>query len=289
MTTPLQFLAPEGPVHAAPRVVIIPAPYEATTSYAQGTRLGPQAILQASEQVEFYDEELDCEPYLVGLRTTAALEFPTPGLPALDCIAAAVEEVVTAGALPIVLGGEHSITSGCVRGCLAKFPHLGVVQIDAHADLRDTYHDTPWSHACVMRRIVELGCPTVGLGIRALCTEERDFIQAHHLPRWFAHDMQAGDQWMDDAIAALPAHVFLTIDVDGFDPGVLKATGTPVPGGLGWYDVLRFVRKLCASKQVVGADVVELAPQPGDHAADFLAARLVYKLIGYWGGGAGVS
>lgn len=280
----LQFLDP--PADAAcehPKVLIIPAPYEATTSYGQGTGQGPQAILEASAQVEFYDDELDCEPFRVGIATTPSVDFTgVSGEAAIHRVEASVAAALKRGAWPLVLGGEHSITTGAVRACRAQHPAMGVVQIDAHADLRESYGGTTWSHASVMRRILQLGCPSVGIGIRALCQEERTVIRECHLPRWFGYQVAQDDTWMDAAIAACPPEVFLTFDVDGLDPSILRATGTPVPGGLQWYPTLRFLRRLFQARRVVGADVVELAPTDGDHASNFVAAQLTYKLIGYW-------
>jgi agmatinase len=264
------------------RVVVLPVPFEATTSYGTGTAQGPQAILQASAHVELYDEELQCDPSRMGIATADAVDCADlVGEAMVTCVAQHVAQIASRGQWPLVLGGEHAITTGCVRGCLDGVPDLGVVQIDAHGDLRDTYEGTPWSHACVMRRIMELGCPTVGVGLRAICEEEAQLIAAQQLPRWFAHDMVARNDWMDAAIAACPPRVFLTLDIDGLDPTLVRATGTPEPGGLQWHPLLAFLRRLFAEREVVGADIVELAPQAGDHASDFITARLAYKMIGY--------
>ncbi len=272
---------PSTPIEQA-RVVVLPVPFEATTSYGQGTSQGPAVLLDTTAQVEFYDEELDATPHTIGIATAD----PVPvegcnGETVVQRVAARVTEIVARGQFPLALGGEHTITSGCVKGCLTRYPDVGVLQIDAHADLRNTYHDTPWSHACVMRRIVDMGCPTVGVGIRGLSQEEVDFIREKQLPIWFAHHIAGRNDWMQAAIDALPQHVFVTFDVDGLDPSVIRATGTPVPGGLDWYTALQFLRMVFAQRTVVGADVVELAPQAGDHASDFAAARLAYKLVGY--------
>lgn len=279
----MQFLdIPATPVAEA-RVVVLPVPYESTTSYGQGTARGPAALLAASAQVECYDEELGTSPHEIGIATVEPVGVQgCDGATIVTRVAARVQEITARGQWPLILGGEHTITTGCIQACLTRYPDLGVLQIDAHADLRDTYHDTPWSHACVMRRIVELGCPTVGVGMRALCREEAEFIRTKRLPRWLAHEIISRTDWMDDAIKALPPHVFVTCDVDGLDPSVIRATGTPVPGGLDWYTALRFLRRLFTQRTVVGADVVELSPRGDDHASDFAAARLAYKLVGYF-------
>ncbi|MBI4237280.1 MAG: agmatinase [Deltaproteobacteria bacterium] len=278
------FLDPPDDGAAVPRIGILPVPFEATTSYGQGTAAGPAAILEASCQVEFYDEELDCEPYRVGLQTLPAVNFSgVVGADAIARIDTAMSGILANEQWPLALGGEHAMTTGCVRACLRRHPGLGVLQIDAHGDLRAAYEDSPWSHASVMRRIVELGCPTVGVGLRSICPEEREFIRANRLPRWFAYQMAANDDWMDAAIAALPAKIFLTVDVDGIDPSLIRATGTPEPGGIGWWPLLRFLRRVFQQREVVGADVVELAPTANDHTSNFTVAKLAYKLIGYWG------
>lgn len=278
------FLDPPDEGCSNPRVAILPVPLEATTSYGHGTAAGPAAILEASCQVEFYDEELDREPYRVGLTTCPAVDFSgVTGADAIARIDTAVSEILGRGQWPLALGGEHALTTGGVRACLRRHPGMGVLQVDAHGDLRAEYEGSPWSHASVMRRIVELGCPTVGVGLRSICPEERDLIRAQRLPRWFAYQMAGSDAWMTDAIAALPAKVFLTIDVDGLDPSIIRATGTPEPGGIGWYPLLQFLRRVFQEREVVGADVVELAPAPNDHASNFTVAKLVYKVIGYWG------
>ncbi len=279
----MRFLQPpESSVTPAHRVVVVPAPYEATVSYGHGTAGGPAAIIEASSQVEFYDEELNDEAYRVGIETARAIDFAGKiGAPAIALVDAAVTRVLSAGKWPLVLGGEHSVSTGCVRACLAQHPHMGVVQIDAHGDLREEYEGSPWSHASVMRRIHDLGCPSVGVGLRSLCREEREFIQRERLPRWFAYEMAGRTDWIDAAIAAMPDEVFLTIDVDGLDPSIVRATGTPEPGGMSWYDLTRFLRAIARQKKIIGADIVELAPVVGDHASDFAVARLAYKLIGY--------
>lgn len=280
---------PESADYASARVVILPVPYEASTTYGKGTAGGPEAVRIASQQVELYDEVLDREPYQVGIHSLPPMTFPTArGEAALEQIRETLFPHCRAGKWPVVIGGEHSLTTGVVRAVRERTPDVGIVQLDAHGDLRDTYEGSPWSHACVMRRLVEMGCPTVGVGMRSCCPEERDLIRTRALPRWFAHQVVGQTRWIGDAIAATPSRVFLTLDVDVFDPSIIPATGTPEPGGLGWYEVLAFLERLFAEREVVGMDVVELAPRPEAHAADFTVAKLIYKAIGYWsrtGGG----
>jgi agmatinase len=266
-------------------VLVLPLPLDITASWKRGTAEGPTAIIAASHHIEFYDEELDVVPCeLVGGIAT----HPTPELPAdpgaaADAIFAIAAQLVRADRLLLSLGGEHAVTAPLVRAHRALWPSLSVVQIDAHADLRDSYMGSPHNHACPMRRIVEDGVYLTGIGIRSLDEPERRFIRGERTRLHLGHQV-AGRlaDVADEIIAGVPpGEVYLTIDLDGFDPAVVPAVGTPVPGGLGWAETLTFIRRLCESRPVIGADVVELAPRDGLHYADAAAARLVHKIIGY--------
>ena len=261
---------------------ILPVPYDLTTSYHSGTRNGPLAIIAASQQIELFDEELGCEPAACGVHTLPPLPQVAAGpAPMVDAVQDAIAGIVGAGKFPIMLGGEHSVSVGAVRALQARHPDLCVLQLDAHADLRDSYQGTPYSHACMARRVAEC-CPVVQVGIRSLCAEQYAYLQrAAAITTLFARDCRAGDGWISQCVAALQGPVYISIDLDVFDPSIMPAVGTPEPGGLGWYEVLTLLRRVTATQQVVGFDIVELCPQPGLHAADFLAARLCYKLIGY--------
>jgi agmatinase len=263
------------------RAVVLPAGYEATTSYGAGTKDGPDAILRASRNLELYDEELDWEPCAVGIATTPAWEFDRsePERP-IEQVEALVGATLAAGKFPILLGGEHSITLGGVRAAQRECPSLGVLQLDAHADLRDAYEGTPFSHACVMRRVTERA-PVVAVGIRSLSAEEARCRPARPYRRFSAEAALRGAGVVDAVVDALPPEVYVTIDLDALDPSLMPAVGTPEPGGLGWYDLLRLLRAVFQARRVVAVDVVELAPIPGLIAPDFLAAKLVYKLISY--------
>jgi agmatinase len=271
--------------------VVVPVPYERTVSYGGGTARGPQAILEASGYVELYDEVLREEPYKNGGIHTAAPVVPgeDEDAPAfLDRLAGVATALFTDGRFPIFLGGEHTITTGPVRAAREVFKDLSVLQLDAHADLRETYQDTPWSHACVMRRVFELGvAEIVPVGIRALSVEEADFIRDHDITVFWSHRIAHNDGWIETALAALTDNVYLTFDVDFFDPAIMPSTGTPEPGGGFWHETLHFLAKVFEEKRVVGMDVVELAPVQGFHAPDFVAARLVHRCFGYrfheWG------
>jgi agmatinase len=265
------------------QVVLLPVPYEASTSYMEGTRRGPEAILAASRHVELYDHELDGEPYRVGVHTYSPVHL-TAGGPeaALAELRQRYAEVCERGHFVIMLGGEHSITQAPVLYWADRLEDdLSILQFDAHADLRDSFHGTPWSHACVMRRVVDRVRP-VGVGIRGIDTEERVLIDQLGLTMVFGEELESED-WLDRAIEGLDSdNVYISFDVDFFDPAYVPATGTPEPGGGTWAQAMALLRRVFVEKNVVAADVVELAPIPGMVAPDFLVAKLVYKMIGYW-------
>lgn len=263
------------------RVAILPVPYEATTSYMGGTRFGPAAILEASRHVELYDHELDAEPYRAGVHTYRALSLSAGGPEAaMSEFGEAYAEVCGRGQFVIVLGGEHSITQVPVLYWADRLDtDLSILQFDAHADLRESFHGTPWSHASVMRRVVDRARP-VGVGIRAIDIEEQRVIDERGLTVIYGEDLGA-EGWMDRVLEALGPSVYISFDVDFFDPAYVPSTGTPEPGGGTWDQAMGLLRRVCAERNVVAADVVELAPIPGLVAPDFLVAKLVYKMIGY--------
>nr|WP_290666931.1 agmatinase [Ardenticatena sp.] len=271
------------------RALILPIPYEATVSYEAGTRRGPAAIIEASAQVELYDREFDDEPALrYGIHTLPALvpNFASPEAMVAD-IAEAVAMYARPGRLLVALGGEHTITAGVMQGLAQVYGEpLTMVQLDAHADLRDSFEGSRYSHACVARRVLEAGYGDVlQLGIRSVCTEEMDVIRREaRVHVWFAEDvhMRPLRQTLDElAERVRGTRVHLTIDVDGFDPSIVPATGTPEPGGLTWYQVLAIVRTVAETADVVGVDCVELSPRYGQHMADFTMAKLLYKTMNY--------
>lgn len=274
-------LPAEHTAFADATVVILPVPYEATVSYMNGTRFGPRALLHASRFVEVYDHEFDAEPYTIGIHTLPELVLSGAGPAlALDELREAYDAVLRTGKFPILLGGEHSVSGPPILAHAARLGDrpLSVLQLDAHADLRSEYEGTPYSHACVMHRVHE-HVKLVPVGIRSLTVEERRLMRARNVPAVFAHDLE-GSVWIDRAIGALGQDVYITIDVDYFDPAIMPSTGTPEPGGGSWYPTLTLLERVFREKNVVGCDVVELAPIPGLVAPDFLAAKLVYKLIG---------
>jgi agmatinase len=274
-------LLPEESAFARAQVVILPIPYEQTTTYGTGTKEGPQALIAASRHMELYDEELDYEVYQVGIHTLRELETMASGPQAMmERITEVTGDLLRHGKFVVGLGGEHTISFGLVRAFAERFPGLSVLQFDAHADLRDSYQGTPYNHASVLRRISEL-VPTVQVGIRSLSREEAAWVKARGVRLFYASEV-VGSPHIATAISeALTDHVYITICLDGLDPSIMPAVGTPEPGGLGWYDVLRIVRRVAETRHIVGFDVVELFPIPGNIAPDFLAAKLVYKVLGY--------
>ncbi len=265
----------------AARITIIPAPLEYSVCYMKGTQHGPQAILNASSQMELYDEELDCCPLEVGVSTRSALDYSgMDHATALKITGDAVREVLQRGQVPFTLGGEHSLSAPVIAVVHEHFPDLTVVHIDAHGDLRDEFEGTPLSHASIERRVVDMGIPLLEIGIRSFSPEEAAFMKTQpDVAIVWAYQMAKG-------IATIPwerlgKHTYVTIDLDAIDPSEMPAVGTPEPGGLSWYQVLDLFREICRRTKVVGMDVVELCPMPGQTRADFLAAKLVYKMIGY--------
>lgn len=283
---PLLFLglSPAESRLEAARVAIIPAPFDQTTSYLPGARFGPAAILEASRQVEFYDEELDREPFRIGVTTLAEIEVdPADVSRSLGRLEEVARSVSERGVIPFTLGGEHSLTIAPVRALRERFPGLCVLQLDAHLDLRAQYQGTPLSHASVMRRVRELEVPTVAVGIRSVSLEEAEYVHAERVPVFLGREIRAKGLPVEAIVAKLANPVYVTVDLDAFDPAYVPAVGTPEPGGLTWEEGCRLLRAVCERRQVVGLDLVELRPIPGQPASDFFAAKLASKLIGYLG------
>jgi agmatinase len=284
-TVPDNFLGIHPPHcdYESARFAVLPIPYDSTTSFQVGARNGPRAIITASQQVEWFDAELGRELHEVGVAT---LDPIAPEMSGPHAQHEAIYEAATApvrdGKFLIGLGGEHSITSGLVRAVKDRYHDVSVLQIDAHADLRAEYEGTPWSHASVMRRIVEMDVPIAQVGVRSMPLEEHRFIQEKKICCVTAAEiMTGGSDWMPRVLSALSPHVFVTIDIDGFDPAIAPGTGTPEPGGLDWYTVTRLIRTVAENRILVGADVVEVMPLPGTMHTEFLAAKLMCKLIAY--------
>jgi len=272
------------------RVVILPIPYEATTTYRRGCQNGPAELLNASDQLECYDEELDREIcYEVGIYTHNAIadtrnNQPVSSEEMLEVTEKTIYQLIKDGKFVIALGGEHSITAGVVeayRKAYANEPFT-VIQVDAHGDLRHEYHGSIHNHACVMRRVVDMELPTLQIGIRAICKEEADLIKEKNLAVFRAREIVAQPDWMEKALASIQTKkVFFTIDLDGLDPTLIPGVGTPEPGGLNWYSLTTFMRRVFETHEVIGCDVMELAPLVDSVVSEFTAAKLVYKMIGY--------
>lgn len=275
-------LPPENSSPETSRVLILPVPYEATSSYGAGSRRGPQAIIDASCQVELYDHEFGCEPALdYGIHTLPFLspDLSSPGA-AIAQTADAVESPASSGKLIALLGGEHGASIGVARGLSRVIPDFVTVALDAHADLRESYEGTPYNHACTMRRIAEHS-PIFIVGIRSLDVTEVQYLaeKADRITARLAEAMRTDKSYLAELTDFVRGkNVYLTVDVDVFDPSIIPSTGTPEPGGLDWYTVLEIVRTVTASGRVICFDCMELAPIPGLHAPDFTIAKLVYKI-----------
>lgn len=258
---------------------ILPVPYEKTVSYGGGTSLGPSAILDASWQLEQWDGY--SKPCDTGIYTCEPIDCSVPAERVIENIAEATAKIVKHKALPVVFGGEHTVTYGVLKGLKAAgIKDFGIVQIDAHADLREAYEGDPLSHASVMKRAVDMGIPLYQLGIRAFCEEEMAIREQ------YAVLYQDADQLVPNNIQQItlpddfPDKVFFTLDIDGMDPSVFPSTGTPVPGGLGWYQTLNIFESVAKQREIIGFDIMEFAPIKGFHAYDFAAALLTYKMMG---------
>ena len=261
------------------RFHVLPVPYEKTVSYGHGTAKGPGAIIAASGQLERFDGASD--PGAEGIYTWPAVDCSGKPEQVINLISQNVKSILELKKVPVILGGEHTVTWGVIKGYLdAGEKDFGVVQVDAHADLRDAYEGDKYSHASVMRRVVEAGIPLVQLGIRAFCEEERDARKQYGVKAFDAADIVPKGTSAIKLPSKFPKKVFFTLDVDGIDPSVLPATGTPVPGGLGWYQTLGLFESVARQRCIIGFDVMEFAPIEGFHAFDFAAALLTYKLMG---------
>jgi agmatinase len=262
-------------------VVVLPVPVDRTTSYVGGTRNGPHEILQASSHMELWDEELKVDVHGVGICTLPEMELPFGEMePLIEEIERVAYEIIGRDKFLLTLGGEHSITPPLVSAASRKYPELSVLQIDAHADMRDAYMGTAHNHACAMRRSLEYARLTQ-VGIRSLSTDEAEILPRLETTVFYDVDMRRNPRWIDTVVDTLAADVYLSVDVDGLDPAIMPSTGTPEPGGLSWPEITALVRAVAERRRLVAADVVELSPIPGLVAPNFLAAKLVYKILTY--------
>ena len=260
------------------RVVVLPVPYDGTSTWVKGSDKGPEALMDASANMELYDIETNSEVYLHGIYTAPAIEENSSPEAMVSITEQHTTDYLNKGKFVVTVGGEHSVSIGPIRAYAKKFDNLSVLQIDAHADLRDSYEGSKNNHACVMARAQDV-CPIVQVGIRSMDVGEKDRLEPNRV--FWAHQIMDNDDWMDKAIDLLTDDVYLTIDLDGLDPSILPSTGTPEPGGLMWYQTLAFLRKLVAKKNLVGFDIVELCPNPIEKSSDFTAAKLLYKILSY--------
>jgi agmatinase len=262
------------------KVVILPVPFDLTTTYQHGTQKGPEALIEASRNMELYDIETDSSVYEVGIHTA-------PPLKALSSeqlqneLYQRTSEYLAQEKLVVTLGGEHSISYAPIKAHVEKFPGISILQIDAHADLQEAYEGNPWSHASVMARVRELPgiSSIVAIGIRSMSQEEAEVVDKKRT--FFGHQLDANGLWIDDAISQLSDQVYITFDLDGFDSSLMPSTGTPEPGGLYWNQAMALLKRVAEEKRIIGFDVVELCPSPTNLAPDYLAAKLVYKILSY--------
>ena len=260
------------------KIIVLPVPYDHTATWQRGSHLGPNAILEASAHVELYDIETGIEVYTHGIHTSQLPSLPKSPKELTRIIRNNFSSFMKDGKFPVMLGGNHSITPGAVQGIKEYFSDLCVLQLDAHADLRESYDGSPYNHACVMARLKEI-CPAVQVGIRSLSREEYGKFDVSRV--FFAKDIVFEDDWIDDAVSLLSSHVYVTIDLDVFDPSIIPSTGTPEPGGLGWYHIIKLLKEVAKERHVVGFDVVELMPNKHNKSPDFIAAKLVYQFLSY--------
>jgi len=289
---PFSFLGLEGrdSKYRLARFAVLPVPYDGSTSYRSGTRDGPAAILSASRQVELFDPDLGGEIHRPGVATCDPL-YPSAAGPeqVQQQVYQAVRKLLRDGKFPIVLGGEHSISVGAIRACIQKFRKLNVLHIDAHLDMRDTWQGSKYSHACVLRRVHELGVPSVSVGIRNISLEESRYIRKNRVPVWTMDRIRRSSGtapiwsggWIGEVLDALPERdpVYLTFDLDGMDPSVAPGVGTPEPGGLDWPAFDALMKGVCGKVRLVGMDVVELMPLPGQVVSEFFAARAIGRIL----------
>lgn len=259
-------------------VVILPVPYDATSTWLKGADKGPAAIIEASTHMELYDIETDSEVYRKGIYTAKPVDVALNPDDMVEAVRERVEDYLRDGKFVVVVGGEHSVSIGSVKAHFTNNKDITVLQLDAHSDLREEYGGSKYNHACVMSRIAE-NCPIVQVGIRSMDSSEKASLDKERV--FFAESIYRDKNWIKKVISRLSDRVYITIDIDVFDPSVVPSTGTPEPGGLLWYDVLLLLKEVFDDKEVIGFDVVELCPDERNKAPDFLAAKLIYKLLSY--------
>ncbi len=257
-------------------IIIVPVPYDGTSTWIKGADKGPRAILEASANMELYDIETGSEVYLKGIYTAEPVMENESPEKMIKAVSGRISGYLERGKFPVIIGGEHSVSIGSIQMFARKYPDLTVLQLDAHSDLRNEYEGSENNHACVMARAREVAS-IVQVGIRAVDSGELPVMDKGRV--FFAHHIHDNDKWMKKATGLLSDNVYITIDLDVFDPSVMPSTGTPEPGGMGWYQIISFLREVVCRKNLVGFDVVELCPSKENKAPDFMAARLIYSLL----------
>jgi len=260
------------------KIVLIPVPYDGTSTWGKGADKGPEAFLHASENMELYDIETDSEVYKQGIYLTDAVTENSSPSAMVEAVHSVTKSNIKSNKFVTLFGGEHSISIGAIRAFDECFNNLTVLQLDAHADLRKEYEGSPYNHACALYEANQ-NTNLVQIGIRSMDAAEKLVMNEDNV--FFAHDMANDDYWMDNAIDLMTENVYITVDLDAFDPSILPSTGTPEPGGLLWYETLEFLKKVFQEKNVVGFDIVELCPNEAEKSSDFLAAKLYYKMLSY--------
>src|SRR5580765_8466931 len=264
------------------RILIWPVSYEGTVSYGGGTGKGAMAIVDASRNMELYDDETDAEIYRLGIHTVDESQSIEPPERMMNSLYDRAKELIASGKFVTMIGGEHSVSAPVIRAHAEKYENLSVLQIDAHADLRDTYDGTPHSHASIMARVVkDMRIPSVQVGIRSISVDEARVVDQLPTRIFWARDIVGRNDWWEDAVEGLTENVYLTVDIDGLDPSLVSATGTPEPGGLGWYETIGLIRTLAGKRNVVGMDLTEYSYVEGQNASAFLCAKLIYKTLGF--------
>jgi len=267
--------------YADSAIIIVPFPFEGAVSYGKGAAQGPDAIIAASYYLEFYDEVLKVEPFRKGIFTAAPPAIPTAPERMVENVYATIRDILPDDKFIVSIGGDHSISSGFVRALHEQYPTLSVIQFDAHADLRDSYEGTPFSHACAMSRIREFTRHTLQLGIRSMSIEEADLVKKEDIALVTMHQLRERSANIHSLLSSLPDPVFITFDVDVFDWSVVRSTGTPEPGGLLWDETMQLLRMIFSMKNVIAFDVVELSGHADDANSPFAVAKLIYKMIGF--------
>jgi agmatinase len=270
-------LPPEFSAYESSRIAVLPIPLDISSTWLKGSDKGPGAIIEASAHIELYDIETGAEVYRQGIHTCD----PIAAQGAAETVEGSrrrVLELIDDGKFVVALGGEHTVSLGVIQAHKERHPGMSVLHLDAHADTRDVYEGDRLSHACVMARVMETVPNVVSVGIRSMDASEAGGLDRSRV--FFAHEMQGDDRWVGEVVRRLSSEVYVTMDLDVFDPGIMPSTGTPEPGGLGWYDVLKLLRAVAGKKRIIGFDVVELLPTD-NKAPDFLAAKLIYTLLSY--------